>query len=305
MRELLFLFVSLLLFYSCEIPQNKQYSKVEKDSIIQAKIKDFREKYHKELEQSENKFQKLISLLDSIKTSETYTELKVKDKIPLKFPVCGGYSDSCRFISENMTMLMIDKVLKGEDNPFSGKNLTPYEIVTHFRNLQKIQNKTYIATRFKNSPFSYILKNLANDFYNLQMFWNAKYFLVLEVKNYEAPVSEFGGGNIRALWHFFDFKEDVKYKFSVEIEAKNTKNFSPPSTRDKQVTRTERQDKYLPNGRRITENKTVTETETEYLDDKTKYYYAEKNLYDNFKKVSMDVLNEFFTNERGERVYIF
>ena len=244
-------YLPLIIIYMLLNGCNGQY-KSEQNINKQATIAQFIQVNQTILDSTAQKFEKIIQLSEQ----ENIKTLDFDQKLILDFPVCGGYSDTCRFQPENLCITLMKRTLKGEKNEFSGKNFTPYIIRYHLRIFEYLydrMNQQLDST----AKFPYITRDLNQDLYNARMIWEAPWFLLLEVTEYELPESAYSThGYIKGYWHFYDFKK-ADYLGSIPIESGISSDYTPPSTRDKQVEKTKTTQRYLPNGRTITDRQTV------------------------------------------------
>lgn len=268
--------------------------------MIEAQVDSFATARQDDFQVAQERYQKIVTWLQE---PQVHT-LDVDKKIKLDFPVCGGYSDSCRFPAEYLCLSFVKQDLLEGENPFSGKNFVPYIHTDYYRIFNRIQEGNYIAHQYAHTPFLSTLKEMRQDFYDVQMVWDPRWILVMDILSFQAPINEYGGGNMEGFWHLFDFKQG-KYQGSIPIQAQNTPGFMPPTSREKTVEKTQTQEQYLPNGRRITNRTLVQEKQTEPLSSGDQYYYAQQNLLKNFKMATRKAFEDYFTNEKGETLYIF
>lgn len=300
-------FSSLYVLTQCDLlGSNQSFSLEQRDSILNLGLKNFIDSKENILQNTEDKLNEILVILDTLKPKP----LSINEKIALKFPVCGGSSDSCRFDSPHLALILTNLMLiKEGENLIQQKNkwysLTPHEVQGVLRNFWEVRKQSYkpINHQFKDTPFQSVLNKMTTNFYDLQMLFKAKWLLVLEIKNHQAPVSEYGGGSLEGNWHVFDF-EERKYMGSMPLKAQNTPNFRPPTTTTKEVEKIDEKQRY--DGKRFTTDRTKVKTqEKTYTTQEQQYYYAQKNLLDNFQQIMRKTLNEHFSDEKGGEIHYF
>ncbi len=287
-KELMHLWALAVLLVLCQCNGYREapLTEVERDSVLVADLKAFRQERASDLETTTQKIGWILASLDTLKPKA----LPEKYQISLKFPACGGYSDSCRFDYPDLALSITKEQLSQTKNEWH--ELTPHDIQRNVRNFWAIHTQEYrpINHQFKDTPFLSVQRQMTCDFYDVRMLFQAKWLLLLDIQEYKSPISEYGGGKMQGKWHIFDFQRAV-YQGSILLQASNTSGFRPPQQTSKQVESIKETQRY--DGKRFTTDRSKVVTQEQVATtQKQQYYYAEKNLLDNFKTQMQTALKQ-------------
>ena len=295
MRFFLFTYTFGIFLLSCQ-SSSQFLTREQQDSVEVTTIQDFKKKNSAKFEL----FNKSIAKALDFVHSPTIQALDSNEKITLNIPYCS-FADSCKYKASELTVMLPSYRLRGEDLKFY-TYFTPHYFLSALNTLSALEKNTYRATRFQDSSWEYVKKNLHKDLHNVQVLWQCQWLIILDLAEMQAPTSEFGGGKIVGLWHLFDFTT-TEYKGTISVMAENTPNFRPPTTRQKEVIEEKNTRRYHSKNYSTTERTIVRRQETEYLNDAQRYYYASKNLEENFKNKSLKEFSKYFKNAKGSDVF--
>lgn len=281
--------------FSCQ-NKSQSLSRPQQDSIEIATIRDFREKNLSNLELFKTHIAKALDFVHS----PTLKNLDSNQKITLHIPYCN-FLDSCQYQIPNLTIMLPTYKLRGEDLKFY-TYFTPHQFLSALNIFSALEQGAYKPTRFQDSSWEYVQKNLHTDLHNVQVLWRCQYLILLDLVTMQAPTSELGGGKIVGLWHLFEFPK-LEYKGTISVTAENTPNFRPPETRQKEVTEEKTTRRYHSKNYSTTEKTLVKRVETKYLNDAQKHYYTSKNLEENFKSKSQNEFRKYFQSPKGTDVF--
>lgn len=287
-------------FFSCQFPTSAELSWEAQDSVLNARIQAFLKTHEAEMDCTA---WRMARVQEVILKGPTF-RFEVKEKMPLDFPVCGGYSDSCRYDTAHLTLALLHyRFLPAQKTKdWSGKNFTHLASETQWRTWQALRAGNYQPTRFKDSPFSYVEKNLANDLFNVQVIFKARWLLLLDIKEVKLPTS-LADGQMKGDWHIFEWPS-ATYWGSLEVEAGNTKGYQAPLTRTEKITTSKPSTRYDYRGRPSTQRETVTENQTTFTTEEQQKSATEGNLFRNFQEASRAVLRNHFSGPSGKTLYM-
>ncbi|NJL13221.1 MAG: hypothetical protein HC913_09625 [Microscillaceae bacterium] len=292
--------LSLPFFFSCQFPQSAELSWEAQDSVLNTRIQAFIKTHAPEMDSTARRVARVQETL----LKGTRFRFEAKEKIPLDFPVCGGYSDSCRYDTAHLALALLHYRFLPEQKTedWSGKNFTHLASETQWRTWQALRGGNYQPTRFKDSPFSDAEKNLANDLFNVQVIFEARWLLLLEIKEVKLPTS-LADGQMKGDWHIFEWPS-ATYRGSLAVDAANTEGYQAPLTRTEKVTKSKRSTRYDYRGRPNTRQETVTENQTTFTTEEQQRNATEGNLHRNFQEASRAVLWEYFVGLSGKILYM-
>lgn len=287
----------IFLFCRCEMNFQKPLTQAQKDSVLLGMLENYSQVHQTKLKKTEERLSKIRTQLAAQKPQA----LRFDEKIPVRFPTCSGrFRDSCFFQSPNMALLVNKKQLeqaKTDNDLHELINVDGNRLINTFWAVQDQSHRPSSAS-FKDTPFASVQKAMNADLYNVQLFFELKYLFVLEVSTHIPPLSEYGGGTLRANYHVFDFQKAL-YLGSMQIEAQNTPNFQPPTQTTKEVTKTEERSRF--DGKRITTDRYNVKTqEKQAISQEAQYYYAKQNLMRNFKMEVRKALDTSFCDEKDK-----
>ncbi len=296
--------ILLLLLTSCSQESSSEYhtlSTEAKDSIVKAKVDSFKLRFSDEFKSVDYKFDKMGRILSNLKEQPLTTTIKM-EKI-----VCGGYSDSCRFDSAYLGNILLKTTLLPDSTSYNQFGyLGDYEALDYYIKQQNMKSSTYKPTTMHlvDYLFPSALEELEQDFYNVKSVWEAKWYLILEVEEYQPPSSNYGGGALKGKWHVFNFRE-VEYLGSIPISAKNTVDFNPDLMDKTSVTTSKTSLTRLGSGQLLVTTKSITTESSTYHSAEDQFLQAQFDLHKNFKEECKNVLKENCINKEGKSSSIF